>query len=485
MKNLVSVLFSFLFIACAGTKQKDNNELSSFKENNIEEAGSLITNIVKKYMESPHKPPGLSVAISQNGHMVYARGFGYSDMESKEKVTIHTKFRAASVSKMMTATAIAKLMQEDLLDIHASVQKYVPDFPVKLYSINTKLIAGHISGMPHYSSGDLMKNHFYTSISESLKVFSHHDLLFEPGTKYNYSTHGYTLLTGVIEGASGLPFLEYLDKEIFKPLKMLSTGPDLGKDKVENMTQLYDRDQSNNISKILYPENTSYKWGAGGMVSTPTDLVKLGDAYMNGFFKPEIVEEMFKVQKLNSGEETGVGIGWRRNWDLQGNETFDHAGWMGGARSVISIFPEQKLSVAIMCNITRPNQIEEMAHILAVPFNKNSSPEKQPTGKAEIAIIKKLNNKEISENGFLYLNGTDDKVIIRNKNGEENLYSLIYLQEDGLYGMITEDGILFTTIHVKGDTVSGKVIRYARSPQLIKPSFENAFITFEGDFVHE
>jgi CubicO group peptidase (beta-lactamase class C family) len=276
-----------------------------------EQADRLLT----AFMGSEGSPPGLSVAISIDGKILYARGFGYSDVETKDPVTARTRFRAASVSKMMTATAMAVLMQEGRLDADAPMQEYSPAFPEKAHPISPRLLAGHLSGIAHYAPGDRIEKRFYASVNEALAVFSHQDLLFEPGTGYAYSTHGYTLLSSVVEGASGKPFLEYMESKIFRPLGMLATGPHMINEVMKDMTQLYSIDGSGKASAVQDPEDPSYKWGAGGMVSTPSDLVRLGNAYMNGFLKPEIVQEMFQSQKLVSGEETGIGIGWRTSWD--------------------------------------------------------------------------------------------------------------------------------------------------------------------------
>ncbi len=466
-------------------KTKDKNQTDTIPTKAIEDNKNLIRTMTKVFLDSKNSPPGISIAVSMNDTIVYAEGFGYSNAQSKDLVNSSTKFRAASVSKLITATAIATLLQENRIDLDQPVQSYVPAFPEKSHTITSRDIAAHISGIAHYSDEDRFKKDFYKSIDESLTVFAHKKLLFEPKTDYKYSTHGFTLLSGVVEGITGTSFLEYIDNEIFKPLKMTSTGPDLGGDKVTNMTKLYAIDRSGNVSMVENPDDSSYKWGGGGMISTPSDLVRMGDIYYNGFLKPEIVKEMFKTQKLKSGEDTGVGIAWRKNWDPQGRKVYEHAGWMQGARSILSVFPEQKLSIAIMCNTQRPYEIEEMSHILALPYMMNSSPKKQPKGNAEVLFSTVNKEDKVTKKGKLYLDGLNDRLVLEDKDGKTNTFKMVYLQRENLYGMVTPYGILFTSIDLNNNHIIGKSIKYTRSPQKAPSTFENPFITFEGDFVNE
>ncbi len=441
-------------------------------------ARTMATELVgKKWM-----PPGISVAVMQEGKIVFAEGFGYADRASKTPVTTKTQFRAASVSKMMTVTALAQLVQEQRLDLDAAVQKYVPEFKEKKYPITARQLAGHLSGIPHYSSSDSIQKGFYNSVGESLSVFSHLDLRSEPGTEYRYSTHAYTLLSAVIEGAAGESFLSYMERAIFQPLGMNHTGPDMRARPSPKMTALYGLDNEGMATKIEHPEDPSYKWGGGGMISTPTDLVKLGNAYLDGFIPPETVKELFQSQQLSSGEKTGVGIGWRQSWDMDGRTVFEHAGAMGGARSILSIFPEDNLIVAIMANTYSPGNIEETAHMIALPFLTGTAPEPQPKGEWDIKITTFDNDgKEITEKGLLLLNGKSDKIIMMPKDADPIICPLTYLHSSNVYALSLPYGLLYTQITVVEQTIQGSSVRY-RSPRLQPPTDKDPFLSFTGKF---
>jgi len=94
--------------------------------------------------------PGVQVAVALKGKLVWSEGFGYADAERKKPVTRETQFRIGSVSKPLTATAVALLYEQGKLDLDAPVQRYVPSFPDKGYPITTRLLAGHLAGIRHY-----------------------------------------------------------------------------------------------------------------------------------------------------------------------------------------------------------------------------------------------------------------------------------------------------------------------------------------------
>jgi CubicO group peptidase (beta-lactamase class C family) len=480
MRNYILLLSGLVLLnACKQQPEPLIDASSETAPNVFVQAGEQADRLLNAFMGSEGSPPGLSVAISIDGQILYARGFGYSDLETKDPVTAKTRFRAASVSKMMTATAMAVLMQEERLDADATIQEYSPAFPEKTHPISPRLLAGHLSGIAHYSPGDRIEKRFYASVNEALAVFSHQDLLFEPGTGYAYSTHGYTLLSSIVEGASGKPFLEYMDQEIFRPLGMLATGPHMINEAMKDMTQLYSIDGSGKASAVQDAEDPSYKWGAGGMVSTPSDLVRLGNAYMNGFLKSETVKEMFQSQKRVSGEETGVGIGWRTSRDFEGRRVFEHAGSMEGTRSYLGIFPDQKFSIAIMSNSQRPHNIEETAHVLSSLFLSKSQPGHHLRATSEVTYSGSTQGDKVEGKGDLFLDGIDDRLVLEDALGQPETHRMMYLQRDSVYAVVTGYGILFATVDLQKDRVLGKVIRYG-SPRLRSPAIDVPFIVFEG-----
>ena len=136
------------------------------------------------------------------------KGFGFADVERRAPVTPRTRFRTGSVSKTLTAAAVALLHDRGRIDLDAPVQTYVPSYPKKQWTISTRQLLGDIAGV-HRIRGDSNDNLAYghcTSLDEAVKVFAGEPLSFEPGTKYQFSTYGWVLLSAVVEDASGEPF---------------------------------------------------------------------------------------------------------------------------------------------------------------------------------------------------------------------------------------------------------------------------------------
>lgn len=313
--------------------------------------------------------PSLSIAILRDGEIVYARAFGSADLETGRPATPATRYRCASVSKVLTATALGRLVEEGRVDLDAPVTRYVPEWPAEPV-ITPRQLAGHLSGVAHYQATDRIdRGHHYESVGEALGVFRESARAGEPGAAYAYSTHGFTLLSAVIEGAAGAPFLDVLDTEVFGRLGMSSSGPDLRASPDADMSTLYGRQGTEPVA-IERPEDPSYKWAGGGLVSTPSDLVRLADGYMNGFLAARVVEEMWTTQATASGEETGVGIAWRIGEDPYGRRVIHHSGSMGGARTTLAIYPDEREAIAVMTNITWPSDIHPTAMWLMEAYRR-------------------------------------------------------------------------------------------------------------------
>ena len=158
--------------------------------------------------------PGISLAVVQDGALVWSRGFGMADLENFVPATSATLFRLGSISKPITATAILQLSERGKVDLDVEVQNYCRAFPKKEWPVTTRELLGHLGGIRHYNpdgKGDIPEDsakHFL-SMEESLQVFAGDPLVAKPGTKFHYSTYGYTVLGCILEGAAsekcGLP----------------------------------------------------------------------------------------------------------------------------------------------------------------------------------------------------------------------------------------------------------------------------------------
>ncbi len=325
--------------------------------------GRLIVEAMRRHAGVP----GISVAVGVDGEVVWSEGFGYADLENRVPVSDQTRFRVGSVSKPITAAAVGLLVEQGRLDLDAPVQEYVPTFPEKRWPISTRQLAGHLAGVRHYVGRETYGTEHYTTVREGLEIFRGDTLLFEPGTRYSYSSYGWNLVSAVVEGASGENFLQYMQDHVFAPLGLKNIVADHVDSIIPHRTRFYARTRDGTVLNADYVDN-SYKWAGGGFLSNTADLVRFGMAHLSSrLLRPETVELLWTSQKTNEGEETGYGIGWSVGSDYEGRRIVSHGGSSIGGRAHLLIFPDDGVVVAMLANSSAPVN-EAAAWAVAEPF---------------------------------------------------------------------------------------------------------------------
>ncbi len=308
---------------------------------------------VVKASLAEHDAPGLTVAVMVGGEIVWSQGFGMADLENRVPVRPHTKMRIGSVSKSLTSAAVGLLYEQGKLDLDAPVQRYVPSFPKKRYPISVRQLGGHLAGIRSYLPGgrsEMFNTRHYDSVSAGLELFQADPLLFEPGEKYSYSSHGFNLLSAVVEGASGQDFLSYMQENVFDPLGMKDTSADHTDQVIPHRTRFYERNGAGVWENAPYADN-SYKWAGGGFISTAEDLLRFGRGIISGgLLKPETVELLLTPQRTKDGKSTGYGIGWRSSEDGRGRRQVGHGGSSVGGKTRLVIYPDAEVILAVMIN---------------------------------------------------------------------------------------------------------------------------------------
>jgi serine beta-lactamase-like protein LACTB, mitochondrial len=302
--------------------------------------------------------PGVSVAVVQDNQIRFQRGYGMADLENFVPAKSLTVYRIASVTKSLTAVAAMQLVEKGKLDLDAPVQKYVPSFPTKNFPVTTRQLLAHLSGIRHYKRGEGEYTNRYNSLTDALAIFKDDPLDFEPGTRYGYTTFGYTLLGTVIEGASGMTFADYLRENIFKPAGMQHTQVDDLYAIIPNRAHGYTprvlgQFDGNYRNPILM--DSSYKIPGGGLVSTAGDLARFAIAVQNGvLIKPETFAQMSQSQKTREGKETGYGYGWYVGPDGGFSitpESVWHGGVQAGFTGNLWLLPKKRVAVVILTNL--------------------------------------------------------------------------------------------------------------------------------------
>ncbi|WP_298769657.1 serine hydrolase [uncultured Shewanella sp.] len=254
--------------------------------------------------------PGLSVAVADHSGM-WARGFGYADLEHKVPMTSKTKLRIGSVAKVFTAAALMRLYEQGYVDFNADIREAVPQWPARHAEITLSDLVSHTSGIRHYVSlEEFYSNVEYASTLDALNIFKDDDLLFTPGTDIKYSTYAWTLISAAMESVvEGKNFKQIMAEEVFTPLNMADTDFDDNGPIIAHRQRAY---SYINGELINSPEvNASYKYAGGGMLSTPTDVVTFAMAHINkGFLTSDSLAMLFEEKILVDNIATGVGIGW-------------------------------------------------------------------------------------------------------------------------------------------------------------------------------
>lgn len=364
-KNKGRVDFKLICLLCAATIPT----VSEAHSKNTDEQGQRISTRILKALSEANGVPGMAAAVWHDGKMVWTGEVGYRDAEKRLPVEANTIFRFASVSKIFAFTAAARLREQGRLDVDLPVQQTLDYLNPKWPPLTSRQLAAHTAGIPHYQAVDLGRGSInYESIREAVGVFSDRELLFAPGSAYNYSSYGYTLLSAVVEKTSGEPYLEYLTREIVPGLAIVpdATGSD------PSASKAYDY-ESGKLAPSA-PHNFSYSWGGAGMSGTAPDLARFGGNMLAGkIVSHATFEWMMEPTKLNNGASVSerdytVGFGLRSGKDLDGERVAHHAGVTQGARSVLLFYPDQKFAISILSNAPWISAIEQTAITLSAPM---------------------------------------------------------------------------------------------------------------------
>jgi serine beta-lactamase-like protein LACTB len=308
--------------------------------------------------------PGLSVAIVTNNQLRYAGGYGLADVENYVPAKASTVYRWASIAKPVTATAVMQLAQQGKLNLDKPIQDYCPSFPQKPWPITPRHLLGHLSGIRNFrDNAEGRSKRHYTSLRETLDLFKNDPLLHEPGARMTYSTYGYNLLGCAVEGASGMAFADYLEKQIFTPAGMRRARVDDAFAIIPNRAQGYSR-ESGELRNAEFTD-TSNRIPAGGLCSTVEDLARFAIALQKGVLvNKDTLEAMWTPQKTRDGKATRYGLGWHLA-ERKGRKEVLHGGVQPRVTNVLYLLPEQGIAVVLLSNLQGADKLPELARQLA------------------------------------------------------------------------------------------------------------------------
>jgi len=343
---LMAVLLSLL--TATSIVFAEDAKLSSDKHVQIESA-------IAKFM-SANSVPGVSVAVVENGEYEWSQGYGMSDLENFVPATSRTLYRLASISKPLTATAAMQLWERGKLDLDAPVQRYCPAFPQKEWPITTRQLLGHLGGIRHYRSDSQddpevgNTKHFSDGIAAGLKFFANDPLVAKPGTKFSYSTQGFTVAGCAIEGASGEKYVDFLRKNVFVPAGMTNTVADDRYAIIPFRTRFYHKDKSGKVLNADFLDS-SYKIPGGGWLSSADDMARFEVAILGDkLIRRATRDVMWTPLKTADGSKNDYALGWGTGKEL-GVGDVGHGGGQQGTSTFIMLVPERRAGVVVLTNM--------------------------------------------------------------------------------------------------------------------------------------
>ena len=344
--------------------QQDFADIQNLDENTVnnqlgKKAQQSMVDLAEK-MQSV----SMSGAMTVDGELVWAGTVGLARVEKEMVANVNTQYRVGSVSKPITAVTLMRMVEKGLIDLDAPIHKYLPDYPRYSADITVRQLASHMAGVRHYAFDftnfpptDGLSNIRYSDVNAALSQFKDNDLLFKPGQGFSYSTHGYTLLSAVMQAAGGKRFEQLVAEFVTTPLGLSQTQAEHLLRDTANLAGFYNSDGG--LYGITPEQDLSNKVAGGGFVSTPTELVRLGAAVLNGtLLERSSFDEMVAVQPMFDGSEPPqyYTLGWRHYEtshiiDKENKvDVIHHGGIASGANAFLMMVPEHDISVAILTN---------------------------------------------------------------------------------------------------------------------------------------
>lgn len=295
---------------------------------------------------------GATAGYSVNGETVWQASSGYTDQKTQQAFTTTTITRLASIAKPMTAIAVMQLVEQGLIDLDVPIQTYIPDYPKQASTqITTRHLLSHTSGIGGYKNGkEAETKKEYATLYDALVIFKERELLFEPGTHFNYTTYGYTVLGAIVEKVTGGSFGAYLQKNIWDKAGMTNTGVENFGQKKPGQSSLYHQN-SKGKTKAGTENNLSNRIPGGGVYSTLEDMLKFGNAVINNTLVKESTMNLMRQHHSLEKENNGYGFGWFL-YNPKPNEggIIGHSGEQTGSSTQLVIVPGLKTVVVILSN---------------------------------------------------------------------------------------------------------------------------------------
>jgi CubicO group peptidase (beta-lactamase class C family) len=301
--------------------------------------------------------PGGVFLVAQYGKPVYLKAFGKANIELGVDMTTDKVFQIGSMTKQFTGVAILMLEEQGKLSVGDPVSKFIPDYPAG-NKITLHHLLTHTSGIKDFTKmktlGEISQKEM--TPQQMVDFFKNEPVDFQPGEKYDYNNSGYVLLGYIVELASGMTYKDFIQKNIFDKAGMSNSGYATDRMIVKNRAYGYHEKEYGYVNKTNI--NYSVPFASGSLMSTAEDMLKWQNAITaNLLLKPETSAKAFSKYKLNSGEESNYGYGWRMT-DINTVAVREHGGSIFGYKSMGVYIPGKDIYVLGFsnCDCNSPTQ---------------------------------------------------------------------------------------------------------------------------------
>lgn len=302
------------------------------------------------------KTPGAVVAIVQGDKIVYNKGFGVANIESKQPVTPDMLFRIGSMTKMYTAATLLTLVEEGKIDLHTPIGKYLPGLPPRLSAVTAHQLLTHTAGLQDRAT--MVGTHDETKIAEAVMSYQDSMVFSEPGDVFSYQNPAWVLAGFLSEKLSGEAYSKAMDNRVLKPLGMNHTTfhPTVAMTYPLSVGHVGNPDSPAQVMRPI--EDNTRDWPAGFLFSNSADLARFAMAFMNGgridgkqALSEKIITQMrTRFVPVHSQLEAGsYGYGLMM-MKQRGVELVEHGGTMSGFASDFVMAPAQRVAVIVLAN---------------------------------------------------------------------------------------------------------------------------------------
>lgn len=314
--------------------------------------------------------PSASIAVIQNGALTYAQAYGKAQLSPATAATPSTRYAVDSISKEFTAAAVLLLVQQGKLSLDDRVEKWFPDLG-DASRVTVRQLLNHTSGIRDFWPQDFVPPEMLRPTSEAaiMQEWARRPLDFEAGTQWQYSNTGYVVAAAIVEKVCGARLMDFLQQNIFEPLKMEHVTEDDTHPLSAGDAVPYTR-QGLGPARHAPKEGPGWLFGAGALAMTPSELALWDISLMNrSLLAPASYEAMLEPVILKDGTKKDYGLGLDIQ-KTQGRTRIGHDGAGSGFLSAHRIWPDEKTAIIAVTNndwATPDDLVNRIAFIVLPP----------------------------------------------------------------------------------------------------------------------